>query len=270
MDFFLARYYSSVQGRFTSPDEFTGGPDELFSFVDDASSNPTFYADLTNPQSLNKYQFTYNNPLRYVDPDGHEPAPSPDPDPCCTQEQLDNIKAAAATGAAGGAAIGGVVGAGVGGTGGAIAGAGSGTVVLPGPGTIGGGILGAGAGGAIGAGKGALIGAGLGATILGGGLTTYYYVKDYFFPPAPAPQPSTQTQPQTQARPLPPPPPAEAREHRKNKRKSTHDKHTKVRPGDKKPPNYIPFRDPPKKPPKPAPTPMPNKGPKKKDGQSES
>jgi RHS repeat-associated protein len=73
LDFAQARYYSSVQGRFTSPDEFTGGPDELFDFVDDAADNPTFYADLTNPQSLNKYQYTYNNPLNMVDPDGHCP-----------------------------------------------------------------------------------------------------------------------------------------------------------------------------------------------------
>jgi RHS repeat-associated protein len=73
LDYFLARYYSSTQGRFTSPDEFTGGPDELFIFADAASANPTFYADLTNPQSLNKYQYTYNNPLSYIDPDGHCP-----------------------------------------------------------------------------------------------------------------------------------------------------------------------------------------------------
>jgi RHS repeat-associated protein len=71
LDYFLARYYSSTQGRFTSPDEFTGGPDELYDFVDDAADNPTFYAELDNPQSLNKYQYTYGNPLRYVDPDGH-------------------------------------------------------------------------------------------------------------------------------------------------------------------------------------------------------
>jgi RHS repeat-associated protein len=65
LDYFLARYYSSAQGRFTSPDEFTGGPDELFDFADNAADNPTFYADLTNPQSLNKYHYSYNNPLRY-------------------------------------------------------------------------------------------------------------------------------------------------------------------------------------------------------------
>jgi hypothetical protein len=40
--------------------------------VDDASANPTFYADLRNPQLLNKYHYSYNNPLKYVDPDGHD------------------------------------------------------------------------------------------------------------------------------------------------------------------------------------------------------
>jgi RHS repeat-associated protein len=71
LDYFLARYYSSAQGRFTSPDEFTGGPDELYSFADHASENPTFYSDLFEPRSLNKYQYCHDNPLRYVDSDGH-------------------------------------------------------------------------------------------------------------------------------------------------------------------------------------------------------
>jgi YD repeat-containing protein len=71
----LGRVMTSSQ--FMSPDEFTGGPDELYDFVDSAAENPTFYADLTNPQSLNKYQYVYGNPLHYIDPDGH--------DPCCDE-----------------------------------------------------------------------------------------------------------------------------------------------------------------------------------------
>ena len=45
----------------------------MYYFDNDASANPTFYADLRNPQSLNKYQYSYNNPLRYTDADGHCP-----------------------------------------------------------------------------------------------------------------------------------------------------------------------------------------------------
>lgn len=72
LDYFEARYYGAVYGRFTSPDEFTGGPDELFDFAEDAADNPTFYADLLEPASLNKYVYCYNNPLNYIDPDGHD------------------------------------------------------------------------------------------------------------------------------------------------------------------------------------------------------
>jgi RHS repeat-associated protein len=72
LDYFLARYYSSAQGRFTGPDEFTGGPEEFwFLGSGDSEKQALPYADIAEPQSLNKYQYCYDNPLRYVDGDGH-------------------------------------------------------------------------------------------------------------------------------------------------------------------------------------------------------
>jgi RHS repeat-associated protein len=54
-DYFNARYYGSVLGRFMSPD-----PAGLF------------FADPTNPQSMNLYAYAYNNPLINIDPSGME------------------------------------------------------------------------------------------------------------------------------------------------------------------------------------------------------
>jgi RHS repeat-associated protein len=52
LDYFGARYYSGAQGRFTSADPLlnSGRPDI--------------------PQSWNRYSYTLNNPLRFIDPDG--------------------------------------------------------------------------------------------------------------------------------------------------------------------------------------------------------
>jgi len=50
LDYFGARYYGSALGRFSSPDPIGG--------------------HYTDPQTLNKYAYVRNNPLRYVDPDG--------------------------------------------------------------------------------------------------------------------------------------------------------------------------------------------------------
>ncbi|MBN1570608.1 MAG: RHS repeat-associated core domain-containing protein [Acidobacteria bacterium] len=72
LDYFLARYYSGAQGRFLSPDEFKGGPDDALTGKDITSAGPLPYADISNPQSLNKYAYVYSNPLRYTDPDGHQ------------------------------------------------------------------------------------------------------------------------------------------------------------------------------------------------------
>ena len=71
LDWFESRYYQSAQGRFTSPDEFKGG------FLDAYTGNAAFqagplpYADIGDPQTLNKYAYVRNNPLRFTDPDGH-------------------------------------------------------------------------------------------------------------------------------------------------------------------------------------------------------
>lgn len=55
LDYFGARYFSGAQGRFTSPDE------------------PLIYQNPSNPQTWNLYTYGLNNPLLFVDPDGHEP-----------------------------------------------------------------------------------------------------------------------------------------------------------------------------------------------------
>jgi RHS repeat-associated protein len=55
LDYFLARYMSSAQGRFTSPDDvnFSG-------------------QNARDPQSWNLYTYVRNNPLLYTDPNGHD------------------------------------------------------------------------------------------------------------------------------------------------------------------------------------------------------
>lgn len=58
LDYFGARYMSSAQGRFASPDW-------------SARPVPVPYAQLDNPQSLNLYAYVRNNPLRSADVDGH-------------------------------------------------------------------------------------------------------------------------------------------------------------------------------------------------------
>ena len=55
MHYFGARYYAAGLGRFTSADELLVG------------------VEFENPQSWNRYAYVLNNPLKYIDPTGHEP-----------------------------------------------------------------------------------------------------------------------------------------------------------------------------------------------------
>jgi RHS repeat-associated protein len=54
LDFFGARYFTSTQGRLTSPDEFWKD------------------SQVGDPQSWNKYTYVRNNPLKYIDPEGEK------------------------------------------------------------------------------------------------------------------------------------------------------------------------------------------------------
>ena len=62
LDYFGARYFSSDQGRFTSPDPM----------VHPAQSEAGFEAFVSWPQRWNKYAYVSNNPLQYTDPTGAE------------------------------------------------------------------------------------------------------------------------------------------------------------------------------------------------------
>ncbi len=54
-----ARYYRPNTNRWLSPDTIVPNP--------------------ANPQSLNRYSYSYNNPVNYIDPDGHDPVWCNDP-----------------------------------------------------------------------------------------------------------------------------------------------------------------------------------------------
>jgi RHS repeat-associated protein len=59
LDYFGARHYSNPLGRFMTPDL----SEDPF---------PLVYAEFSDPQTLNLYNYARNNPLRFADPDGHD------------------------------------------------------------------------------------------------------------------------------------------------------------------------------------------------------
>ncbi|MEK6300444.1 MAG: RHS repeat-associated core domain-containing protein [Acidobacteriota bacterium] len=62
LDYFLARYYSPAQGRFTGCDTY-----DPITRSDDEDDFKNF---LNQPQSWNRYPYTINSPLKYIDPNG--------------------------------------------------------------------------------------------------------------------------------------------------------------------------------------------------------
>jgi RHS repeat-associated protein len=75
LDYFLARYYSSNQGRFTGVD-----PDNII-FEKERGKNGQERARilqgyLVQPQNWNRYTYTRNSPLTYTDPNGRCSVPS--------------------------------------------------------------------------------------------------------------------------------------------------------------------------------------------------
>jgi len=71
LDYFLARYYSSTQGRFTSVDPFTIALDpQQAAELNPERARSLFNAHLSQRQQWNRYSYGINNPLLYVDPTG--------------------------------------------------------------------------------------------------------------------------------------------------------------------------------------------------------
>jgi RHS repeat-associated protein len=64
LDYFGARYHSSAQGRFTSSDPYNP--------IVDSEEEEDFAQYLGQPQNWNRCVYVWNNPLRYIDPNGEK------------------------------------------------------------------------------------------------------------------------------------------------------------------------------------------------------
>lgn len=70
LDYFGARYLSSAQGRFTSPDPYIFQNAVGQHSSDAADRDQLLDRYVSNPQVWNKYAYGLNNPLKFIDPDG--------------------------------------------------------------------------------------------------------------------------------------------------------------------------------------------------------
>ena len=77
LDWFETRYYSSVQGRFTSIDSFSIIL-EKDKGRNEKERTQILLRYISQPQNWNKYCYTLNNPLRLADPDGRRPITAED------------------------------------------------------------------------------------------------------------------------------------------------------------------------------------------------
>lgn len=72
LDFFEARYFSSIQGRFTSVDPFSPILNKQILGRTNAAE-AEFTSWVNDPRRWNRYVYALNNPLRYIDQDGEDP-----------------------------------------------------------------------------------------------------------------------------------------------------------------------------------------------------
>jgi RHS repeat-associated protein len=71
LDYFLARYYSSAQGRFTSVDPLNIVLEVQYE-GDPKTARARIIGYLTDPRKWNRYAYAVNNPLVFIDPSGEE------------------------------------------------------------------------------------------------------------------------------------------------------------------------------------------------------
>jgi len=69
LDYFLARYYSSTQGRFTGVDPYDINLEKQLT-SDPSAAESVFREYISIPQQWNRYSYAVNNPFLYLDPTG--------------------------------------------------------------------------------------------------------------------------------------------------------------------------------------------------------